>query len=553
MNKRIGLAYAIAVLIVLAFALARIADTYRTFNHTNDEIAHIGTGMEWWDGQYNQDLTHPPMRAVFAVGPRLLGIHTFGEANVRNDSLRILYERGDYKRTLTAARIGALPFFLLTMAVVGIWAARIAGPAAALTALLAYSMLPLALAHAGLATNDTLVTGTLSLAFFLWALWLEKPSRERALAFGAAAALAVLSKFSAIPFLGIVVLVSAPIWVARAEPVERRARLRTLTESAILAFLIGAFVLWAGYRFSLEPIVELNKPHVTIDRLFGIHGWVHDLAYRLVELPVPAPEFSLGLRELGTRVHAGNPAYLMGEAYNHGRWSFFPIGVMVKTPIAFLLLAVFGIAILGLRCKRESGPAVCLPVLGVMGMLAVCLPSTVNAGVRYILPIFPLLAIAIGAGVAVLWKRRQTSPVSLAAGFLLLAWLTVSSVRAHPDYLAYFNECCDREPQAWLVDSDLDWGQDLDRLAATLKRKGVEHIHLAYFGSAQISRHGLPDTTPLRPGEPVHGWVAVSEFRYVMGDSFLVPRPPPNSQYRWLDAYEPFERVGRSIRLYYVP
>ncbi len=128
MYKRIGLPYAIAVLIVLAFALARIADTYRVFNHTNDEIAHIGTGMEWWDGQYNQDLTHPPMRAVFAVGPRLLGIHAFGEAKMRDEGLRVLYDGGDYKRTLTAARIGALPFFLLTLAVVGIWAARIAGP-----------------------------------------------------------------------------------------------------------------------------------------------------------------------------------------------------------------------------------------------------------------------------------------------------------------------------------------------------------------------------------------------------------------------------------------
>ncbi|MEP6943119.1 MAG: hypothetical protein ABI981_09300 [Betaproteobacteria bacterium] len=148
MSYRIAMALATVSIAVLA--LLRIADTYSVFNHTYDEAFHIAAGMQWLDqGRYDAEPFHPPMRSVYAVGPRLLGSHSFGEPSLRREGQRILYEGGDYKRVLTAARIAALPFFLLALAVVGVWAARISGPSAALAAMLAYSMLPLALANAG--------------------------------------------------------------------------------------------------------------------------------------------------------------------------------------------------------------------------------------------------------------------------------------------------------------------------------------------------------------------------------------------------------------------
>jgi hypothetical protein len=121
-------------------------------------------------------------------------------------------------------------------------------------------------------------------------------------------------------------------------------------------------------------------------------------------------------------------------------------------------------------------------------------------------------------------------------------------VRAHPDYLGYFNECCAAAPERWLVDSDLDWGQDLARLAHTLKTHGVDHFYLAYFGSADLSRHGLPPFQDLKAYERVRGWVAVSESHFAMG-----AQGPPYDWYRWLRDYEPVARVGKSIRLYRIP
>jgi hypothetical protein len=118
----------------------------------------------------------------------------------------------------------------------------------------------------------------------------------------------------------------------------------------------------------------------------------------------------------------------------------------------------------------------------------------------------------------------------------------VSSARAHPDYLAYFNELAGARPERVLVDSDLDWGQDLRRLTATLQRRGIDTLSVRLFGSADLRRHDLPVFRVLPPYQPATGWIAVSELMLRTSDRFT-----------WLKAYEPVERVGKSIRLYHIP
>jgi hypothetical protein len=91
--------------------------------------------------------------------------------------------------------------------------------------------------------------------------------------------------------------------------------------------------------------------------------------------------------------------------------------------------------------------------------------------------------------------------------------------------------------------SDLDWGQDIKRLAATLKERHADRVSLAVHTSADLRRDDLPPFDTLYPGERATGWIAISEQMrafYCAG-------------YRWLDAYQPFARIGSSIRLYYVP
>ena len=158
-----------------------------------------------------------------------------------------------------------------------------------------------------------------------------------------------------------------------------------------------------------------------------------------------------------------------------GWWYFFPVALAVKSTIPFLILVLIGSFYLvrsawaGQRnldyaCASGSSPdhPSSLPCR-----------ASINIGVRHILPIYPLLAIIAGVGACRFWdsaKPKYAGPVIILA---LLAWQLISSIRAHPDYLAYFNEFAGRHPEKILIDSDLDWGQDLLRLSAALKQRHV--------------------------------------------------------------------------------
>jgi hypothetical protein len=135
---------------------------------------------------------------------------------------------------------------------------------------------------------------------------------------------------------------------------------------------------------------------------------------------------------------------------------------------------------------------------------------------------------------------------AIAAVSILCAWVVVDSIRAHPDYLAYFNQFAGQHPETILAESDLDWGQDLDRLSARLKQLNVTDVSIAYFGSALLEKSGLPTYHTADPTMPSKGYVAVSVHRLTIDYA-------KDGSYGWLKSYTPRERVGKSIDLFYIP
>jgi len=175
------------------------------------------------------------------------------------------------------------------------------------------------------------------------------------------------------------------------------------------------------------------------------------------------------------------------------------------------------------------------------------IPSNINIGLRHVLLAYPLLAIVAGYGSTLLWSSpRRLIRYSLPV--LLLAQVTASLV-AHPDYLAYFNAFAGREPDRILVHGDLDWGQDMGRLARMVDELGIEELSLAYFGSAHPPLHMSIPIHRLMPGKPAAGWIAISRLRLRYDDTIT----PPFDGFAWLDEYTPVARVGKSILLYNVP
>jgi hypothetical protein len=550
--KTTSRALTLVALLLVALAVARIAGTYRVFSHTVDEPAHVATGMQWLDhGRYDLEWQHPPLaRVAAALGPFLAGRRA-GTGDMWAQGQQILYGSGEYQRTLTLARLGSLPFFLLACAIVWVWARRVYGPGPALAALALFTTLPPVLGHAGLATTDMAVTATLAGALFALSLWLDAPTRGRAVRLGVALAAAVLSKFTTLLFLPAAALVLV-LWrrVCKPPAVEGARRGRDLALGASVA----ALLVWGGYRFSLGTLAgeaeRLGHTREAIDSNFTgmgpLQGPLHAAAYRI---PLPAPELALGLNHVRKHSARGHHSYLLGRYRTTGWWYFYPVALAVKTPLAFLALTAVGVVLLAREGVRGSDWRRLAPAMAAAAILLVCLPSRINIGVRHVLPLYPLLAMVAGFGLHALWARRPLAPRLAASG--LLGWQLVSSCSAQPDNLTYFNEVARGTADRILLDSDLDWGQDLLRLETLLRQRRVGFVSIGYLGNHDLDRHDLPSfrrLLPAPPGQRATGWIAVSEW-VLKG----VPFTEHGARFGWLDHYPLVARAGPSIRLYYVP
>lgn len=534
----------IAALLACA-GIARVVLTYTAFRPTYDEPWHTAIGMEWlqW-GTYTYEAKHPPLaRAAVALGPYLAGVRSMVHRDIAREGVNVIYEDGNaifesggkLWRNLALARAGTLPFFVLAFIVTFLWARRWLAPASCVWAVALLAATPPVLAHAGLATVDMACAAATLAALYELLRWLESPDWRRAVWLGAAVALAFLTKLSSVAFL---VACFAVALAVRARHIAWRAGLRHAAIAAAVAF----FLMWACYGFTLVGIEAAWGTHPRIDALLADHPALAPAWRFFASLRLPLTEFLTGVRDVSRHNAAGHDSYLFGEYRSTGWWYFFPVVLAVKTPLGFLLLAMAAVA--GwLRHTRRIPWQQLLTALFPITILAVAMTSRINLGVRHILPVYPLMALAAGHFTAAAIHRRGWRGLALAP-VALIAWTVSDSVRAHPDYLAWFNQLAPH-PERVLAESDLDWGQDLERLSRRVRERGIQNLSIAYFGSALMQTSGLPHYEILDPRQPARGWVAISVHHLYLTHA-------KDGSYGWLKHYTPVERVGKSIDLFYI-
>jgi 4-amino-4-deoxy-L-arabinose transferase-like glycosyltransferase len=515
-----------AVAALAIVALVRVASTHRVFSATVDEPIHLASGYEWFRGDFTTDLTHPPLARVLGALPlRIEGLPYPQPANMVERGNQLLYHGDRYVKNLARARAGNLLLLATAIVTVALWARRLFGRGVAIAATAMFTAHPLLLGHAGLLTTDLSVAATLPMALLALDFYLESPTARRGALLGVAIGLGILSKFSFFVFFPpsaiALLLIRRPL----------RARVATAAVALGVAFLVG----WAGYRF------DVGKPADVVERADQMLEWaapapLKPLARAMGKLTLPAPALPVGMAQVKLHEMLGHTAYLLGRESREGWWYYFPVVFFFKSPLPWMLLAAWGTAVLA---RNRNG----LQLIAVAGaIMLTAMTTSLNIGARHILPILAPLSILAGYGVMHLWTHARRT-VARPAAAALVAWLFVGVGLQHPDYLAWYNELARPEPSWFAADSNIDWGQDVLRLARTAKELDIAHMHGAFMNSTRLGAHGL-HVTGLPPHQKVSGWVAVSENWLRFGEA--------KGDYDWLREHRPVRRVGKTIRLYFI-
>lgn len=566
-------------ILTVAFVAAAVIWTVgsaASLSHTFDEPHHLATGIEWWQfGTYRWWTENPPLpKVVNALAPYLAGMRLPARPALLSSrpwipGIELLDAAPSYPRALMLARLGTVVFLLLTLALTFVLAGgrKRRLPAFVATALVA--TYPPLLGHAGLATTDVAAVSTVLLFLLCLDRWAQRPSPGRAAGLGAGFALATLCKLTAPAFCAVtgVAWLAARRWSlgswTNGEPARGRARLLQAAVASATAFL----VIWAGYRFSVGRLDDLPPMSFIGTPVLPPPGQRSALLAWFCRLRLPAPELWHGFLFLKAHDAHGHAAFLFGQVRDRGGfWDFYLVGLLLKSPLPFLLLLALCLPAL-LRKHRAALDARALGAgLAALGALALSTGLTVNIGLRHLLVVVPLLAIFI-AGAVTPWIESLAGRTRIAAALVLGALLAAGVVtveRARPELFAYFNPLAGHEPGHALIDSDLDWGQDFPQLARELRARQIPSAHYAFFGTMNPCGPDLPTLVPLQPNVPVTGWVVLSEQFYrsnffvsIRRESCASPHYKfnlaPGHSFDWLAPHQPVARIGATLRLYHIP
>jgi 4-amino-4-deoxy-L-arabinose transferase-like glycosyltransferase len=576
-----------------------------------DEVGHMPAGLKHWQkGRFDLYRVNPPLVRLVATLPVLAYRPTI-DWNQSTEQIwgtgrpefgigtHFITENGERSFWyFTVARWACIPFSLLGGWVCWLWASQLFGNAAGLLALTLWCFCPIVLGNAQMITPDTGAAALGLTAHYVFWRWLKTPSWGWARLAGFTLGLAELTKVTWI----ILFPLWPAIWLAWCWPrldLDGRSFRRQAGQLALI-LVLALFVLNAAYTFdgSFQPL----KKYIFYSQSLG-GRWNRDITdlppqnrFRgtlLGDIPVPLPRmYVLGIDMQKRDFEVGFDSYLRGEWKRGGWWYYYLYGLGVKVPLGTWLLVLLAIGLAwarpDCRASRRDELFLLTPVVVILTMVSS--QTGFNHHLRYVLPIFPfafILISRVGRLAAPADRGSSTDVVSveprpahadrgtvwlrLTAG-AALTWSVAASLAVFPHSMSYFNELVGGPTRGGehLVDSNLDWGQDLLYLRDWLREHPeARPLGLGYFGAFDPHDAGIdftlpplgpnPDAdVPQDPDEcgPKPGWYAISAT-LLAGYSFplrdqdqWVPHAGPGLRY--FQRFEPVARAGYSINIYHV-
>jgi hypothetical protein len=561
-------------LLLLAIVLQCVL-SMRMKTMTFDEPIHFVAGYSYLKmGDFSLNWPNPPLLNVISAIPLLflnLKVQTYDPHQSSflfvHDFLYVLNDNAE--QIIFWARIPTILLSLLLGSFVFKWASELYGVESGLLSLLLYAFSPNILAHSGLATTDLGASCFTFLACYCLWKFSSRPSVGNLLLAGLTLGLALISKFSTIFLLPIYLLF--PLiqpFLDGPQPRPDRSmgrpdpKVHTITGSlkkvgqlmvySGLIVGISLFFIVAAYPSYLKPWYRFDETILPAAQRVYPKAEINKGLWHLVSsIRVPGREYVLGLLGIVEHSKMGHDAFLWGKISNRGWWYYYLAALAIKTPIALQIMLLFAIHVSWSRRMRKTDLYndffMVLPPLLLLTAISV---GSVKIGLRHVLPIFPFIFVFIGRLFEPGTKRRLFS----AATLCLTIWYLLSSVSIYPHYLAYFNEYVGGPANGYkyLVDSNLDWGQDLKGLKEYIERRSIKEVKLAYFGTADPEYYGISY-------EPIstQDLVAVKEGRFTRGvfaisATFLqgLYHPADRDRYEWFRDRTPTAQIGYSIFVY---
>lgn len=518
-------------LLFLVFLLPFLS--MRNFSPVSDEITHLPSGYSYLKtGEIKLNPQHPPLIKMLAAAPLL-----FLDIKFNADDLNVAKNEWQFGRDFLfkngADRIifwGRIPMILLSVLLgwyLYKWSRDIFGYKAGITGLFIYALMPNTIAHSQFVATDMGLTAFsfISIYYFWRLLKAELKSKKDLVLAGIFLGLALGSKFSAV-------------------------------------FLLPVFPILLAIYFNKKSGVVLYKFNLLLKVLLPIYGLAFLVVWALYFFPSDPLFYYKGLRTVYADSNPTFQYYLNGNFKQGGWWYYFIWAFIIKTPIPFLIALAAA-----LIYWRKSGP-------GLLNKLFILLPAAVflfvaswkahNIGVRYILVIYPFLTLFVSGQLerieyyvlSIKGKKLHTTYYILLT--TLAVWYVFSATSIYPDYLAYFNEIGGGSDNGYkyLDDSNIDWGQDLKRLAQYQKK--IPDLQVVYTwdtftGASKM--YGIENTLPINLKEQ---WWANPSGKYAINVHALIrlklaSQKYENDRLNWAGLYKPIDRIGQSFFIYEFP
>jgi len=489
-------------LLLLIFAVSAVSSMAQK-GLTTDELAHIPAGYSYIKANdFRMNTEHPALMkslagiALLPLNPELPDHPSWNRVDEWVWGAQFMFfSTNDADSIMFYARIPIILIGLLLGFYIWLFSRELYGKKAALLALTLFSFSPNLLAHTRLVTTDMGIATFAFITIYYFNKALDKPNTKNWIKSGVALGLALAAKFT-----GVYLFIILPILALWKSTKDQQNDLKKYT----LSLLKPAGIV-LGSAFGVLLICY---------QIFGI------------------PAYFVGLSQVILHSRLGHNAFLMGTHSQAGWWYYFFVTFAIKTPIALLLLLV---ARPFFKKPFDKTTAVLLLPAAIFFISFIF--NKINIGHRHILMIYPFLYVWISplANVKDVWKK-----VLLAA--TILFYIT-SSIMIYPHYLAYFNELVTPENgHQYLIDSNIDWGQDLPGLKLWLDENNVDNITMAYFGLD--SRDYRKITWNELKCRPKAGLIAISVNRLVG----LKQKDADCTA--WLRPFTPIDNIGHSIKIF---